>query len=175
VAPVNSAGLVEVRAKMGDRAVPIISRVAAPHPRRRTAAAAAATTTKHTPNSTSGGACYCLCPPVMGFGTCVNMPAGTVLVFPAEVYTRGMPLVPMPARLELLYHACGQYQSDQVFTPLIGGHRTPHRNTEGTQPGDCSSVLPHAQAVCPAHGAPRECHTPEIAEDTARCSSPGCP
>jgi hypothetical protein len=34
-----------------------------------------------------------------------------------EVYTRGLPLVPTSARLKLL-HACDQWQSSPVFTPL---------------------------------------------------------
>lgn len=61
--------------------------------------------------ASTGGACYCTCPPMMGFGICANMPAGTA-------------------------------------------------------DGDCSSILGTAADVCPSHGAPRQCHSPEIPEDT---------
>eukprot|EP01052_Picozoa_sp_SAG31_P031000 SAG31_NODE_3237_length_4508_cov_28.486278_4_plen_241_part_00 len=60
----------------------------------------------------AGGACYALCPPMMGFGVCFNMPS-----------------------------------------------KTP--------PGNCSAVLPLAGSVCPAHGNPRQCQTPPLAEDTS--------
>jgi hypothetical protein len=31
---------------------------------------------------------------------------------------------------------------------------------------DCSSVMQYGNAVCPAHGQPRQCHTPALPEDT---------
>jgi hypothetical protein len=41
-----------------------------------------------------------------------------------------MPLAPTPARLKLL-HACDQWHSSRVFTPLIGWHCKLRPNTEG--------------------------------------------
>jgi len=42
------------------------------------------------------------------------------------------PLVPTPARLKLL-HACDQWHSSRVFTPLTGCHCKLRANTEGEQ------------------------------------------
>jgi kinesin family protein 6/9 len=52
--------------------------------------------------------------------------------FGINLYSR-MPLVPTPARLKLL-HACDQYHSSWVFTPLTGSHCKLCRNTVGLDP-----------------------------------------
>jgi hypothetical protein len=54
-----------------------------------------------------------------------------------------------------------------AYCPPMMGFGVCFNMPQGTPPGNCSAVVPLAGAVCPAHGNPRQCQTPPIAEDTA--------
>jgi hypothetical protein len=54
--------------------------------------------------------------------------------FPAEIYTRGCILDPTHVRLKL-FHACDQWHSSRVSTPLTGSHCKFRPNTEGPRLG----------------------------------------
>jgi hypothetical protein len=51
--------------------------------------------------------------------------------FPAEIHARGMPLSFTPLLRLMLLHACDQWHSSRVFTPLTGLHCKFRPNTEG--------------------------------------------
>lgn len=53
-----------------------------------------------------------------------------------------------------------------AYCPPMMGFGVCFNMPEGTPPNNCSAVVPLAGAVCPAHGNPRQCQTPPIAEDT---------
>jgi hypothetical protein len=71
-----------------------------------------------------------------------------VRVFRLKITLSRMPLVPTSARLKIL-HACDQWHSSRVFTPLIGSHCKFRQNTKGTRmEGTWCLNLWTAKVVC---------------------------